>query len=77
MKIRKAINPASIHYVGPSSDYQTNKWRVVCECGHYYYPQTTLMSSQHTTCDKCLREYFIDYNHTPNPLIKNIGGANE
>jgi phage terminase large subunit GpA-like protein len=59
-------------YAGRSSDYRTNRWRVVCpNCGREFNPQTTLMSKQGLTCPfpKCAAEMHADYNNGVVKLI--------
>ncbi|AXH59616.1 hypothetical protein PLA107_030805 (plasmid) [Pseudomonas amygdali pv. lachrymans str. M301315] len=52
-------------YLGPSSDYRTNRWRIECPaCGHTFEPATTMLTAQHLMCPraKCSVDLAIDYN---------------
>lgn len=57
------IQHFKISYVGLSSDWRTNKWRVVCKkCGKSYEPNTTMYATQNLECPKCGIRELVDYN---------------
>lgn len=59
-------------YAGRSSDYRTNRWRIVCpSCGREFNPRTTMLSKQELTCPfpKCGAEMLADYNKDVVKLI--------
>lgn len=56
----KATKP--IH-LGPSRDWRTSRWEVVCPgCGARNYPATTMRAVQIVTCEKCGSEMRANYN---------------
>ena len=61
---------ATIRYIGPSHDYRTNRWEIICKCRKVFEPLTTMYASQQITCPKCNTLYFVDYNATPATIIE-------
>jgi hypothetical protein len=53
----------NIRCIGLSSDYRTNRWRMDCDCGKTFEPQTTMFASQEVECPKCGCREFINYNN--------------
>jgi len=51
-----------LDYIGLSQDGRTNRWRVTCDCGNTFSPQTSLMAKQTVICPKCSANMFCDYN---------------
>ncbi len=56
------IEKPKISFLGPSKDYRTNTWSVICTCGYQNKPPTTILSSQVITCGHCEKEWRINYN---------------
>ncbi len=63
---------ASIKYLGPTSDYRSNRWRVSCECGRSFDPSSTMYARQNIECPRCGKMYFVDYNAEPKATIEAI-----
>lgn len=53
----------SFHCLGLSRDGRTNKWRLTLPCGHDKEPATTLLASQVVSCDRCAKEFWVNYNN--------------
>ena len=64
MEQQRKSNPpdVSVRYVGPSSDWRTNRWSVTCSCGRTFEPPTTMFGCHEVTCPKCGREILLNYN---------------
>lgn len=60
--VKKAPAPASLRFVGASSDGRTNRWRIGCECGRDFDPPTTRLGSAIETCPKCAQRWAVNYN---------------
>lgn len=50
------------HYLGQSRDGRTNRWCLRLPCGYEKEPATTMFSFQNVSCDRCRKEYVVDYN---------------
>jgi phage terminase large subunit GpA-like protein len=64
-KLSQTTHPTVL---GLSSDYRTQRWRVVCpKCGHTFSPRTTMLSTQLIDCPKakCGTVLFANYNAEP------------
>ena len=54
-----------IKYSGRSSDYRTNRWKIICPvCGTINEPKTTVFNFQTIDCKKktCNAAFTVNYN---------------
>lgn len=49
-------------HLGLSKDGRTNRWKILCKCGHEMFPQTTIRATQQVECNKCGAIISADYN---------------
>lgn len=61
---------ATIKHLNYSYSLRTNRWEVTCSCGHVFTPRTTAFSKDLVTCEKCGKQYRIDYNAEPEATIE-------
>jgi hypothetical protein len=59
-----------LYPIGLSTDERTNKWKIICDCGKDFIPETTLLSRQIIECPKCKTNFMAFYNDEPPKLIK-------
>jgi len=58
----KEILEPKLNYIGTSRDNRTNIWSFTCSCGKTQKLPTTMYFMSKMQCNKCGKEWSINYN---------------